>query len=259
MSKAPADWKNYDDFAAGIATNRLPATDALSGRTLDFRLPDGALSLRLEGAHRAHWRDGRGEGSDWYEAIRIDGEVWFLDLRFAARPLETLTLVFDTATRHALGIRCRVRDEAEAGAMPRVAQDFLVGTLGESAASGPAPAPTRDLIGLRTLQTYSPNHTYEHTYLNAERYCWQCLVGVQCGQGDVDLASYYRFAEGIYVFTFREFLIPVASVFLFDFANLRSTGKFLGITGAGAIENSPAGAHIQKLSQTFYPAGVSPI
>lgn len=259
MSNAPDGWKNYDDFAAGIATNRLPASDALSGQSLSFRLPDGTTMLRLDGMHRAHWRDERGEGSDWCEAIRIDRDVWFLDLAFAARPLETLTLVFDTATRHVLGIRCRVRSEAEAAGMPRVTQDFLVGTLGEEAAAGAPPAPTRDLIGLRTLQTYSPNHTYEHTYLNAERYCWQCLVGVQRGQGDVDLASYYRFAEGLYLFAFREFLIPVASVFLFDFANLRSTGKFLGVTGAGAIENNPAGAYIQKLSQTFYPPGVSPI
>lgn len=259
MSQAPADWKNYDDFAAGIATNRLPASAALSGRLVAFHLPDGDLSLRFEDAHRVHWRDVRGEGSDWYEAIPIDRDVWFLDMTFAARPLEALTLVFDATTRRALGIRCRVRDEAEAGAMPRVAQDFLPGTLAGGAVTGPAPAPTRDLIGLRTLQTYSPNHTYEHTYLNSERYCWQCLVGVQRGQGDVDLASYFRFAEGLYVFSFREFLIPVASVFLFDFNNLRSTGKFLGITGGGVVENNPAGAYIRKLSQSFYPQSASPI
>ena len=30
----PADWKHFDDFAAGIATNRLPTTSALAGRTL---------------------------------------------------------------------------------------------------------------------------------------------------------------------------------------------------------------------------------
>ena len=28
----PADWKHFDDFAAGIATNRLPTTKAWQAR-----------------------------------------------------------------------------------------------------------------------------------------------------------------------------------------------------------------------------------
>ena len=34
----PAGWKNYEDFAAGIATNRLPPSDALLGRRLRLNL-----------------------------------------------------------------------------------------------------------------------------------------------------------------------------------------------------------------------------
>ena len=113
--------------------------------------------------------------------------------------------------------------------------------------------------GLRTFNVYSPQHTYEHVYLNSERYCWQCLVGVQRGHGDVDLATTYRFDEGLYLFTFREFIIPVASVFFYNFADLRSTGKFLGVTGTGAVENNPAGAFIQKASMTFYPPNAVPV
>lgn len=121
------------------------------------------------------------------------------------------------------------------------------------------PHETRDLIGLRTFQTYSPNHTYEHTYLNSRRYAWQCLVGVQRGHGDVDLASCWQFDTDQYVFTFREFLIPVASVFFFNFASGRSTGKFLGVTAAGSIANQPAGAFMRKASMTFYPPDAAPV
>jgi hypothetical protein len=39
----------------------------------------------------------------------------------------------------------------------------------------------------------------------------------------------------------------------------RSTGKFLGITSKGEIENNPAGAFIQKLSMTFYPNDAQPV
>lgn len=265
MTRArPADWKNYDDFAAGIAANRLPGSEALIGMTLRLNLPGGVLTLQPSARHRTRWTEQGprpGEGNDWYEAIEVAPDTFFIDITFASRPAESLTLVLNLASRRVLAVRSRIRSTEEAGAEPRVAQDFLPGTLGPDAqaATGEVPAESRDLIGLRTFQTYSPNHTYEHTYLSSRRYAWQCLVGVQRGHGDVDMASYWRFEEGVYLFTFREFLIPVASVFLFDFRSMRSTGKFLGITGDGAVSNSPAGAFITKASMTFYPAGAEPV
>ncbi|PLC05725.1 molybdenum cofactor biosynthesis protein F [Variovorax sp. RO1] len=259
----PADWKNYDDFAAGIATNRLPATDALAGQTLALALPDFKLTLQPRAQHTLDWhedgaRGGQGTG-DWYEAIEVAPDTFFLDITQASRPTEALTVVVNTRTRRVLAIRCRIVGADEAAGQPRVPQDFWPGTLEGGIATGSVPHATRDLIGLRTWQTYSPNHTYEHTYLSAERYAWQCLVGVQRGHGDVDLASYWKFDDDQYVFTFREFLIPVASVFFFDFANGRSTGKFLGVTGAGEIANNPAGAFMRKASQTFYPPEFGPV
>ncbi|AOJ70492.1 MULTISPECIES: molybdenum cofactor biosynthesis F family protein [Burkholderia] len=266
MSDTPQDWKNYEDFAAGIDTNRLPATQALAGRTLTFELPSGAFAANFVDGHTLSWRRGDAGDTDWYEAIEVAPDTFFVDVTFKSRPAEALTLVFNTATRRALGILSRIRSRDEAGAEPRVAQDFLVGALAggeaetaKAGVSGVAPAQTRDLIGTRTLNVYSPNHTYEHTYLSSTRYCWQCLVGEQRGHGDVDLATTYKFADDLYVFTFREFLIPVASVFVFNFAAGRSTGKFLGETGDGAISNQPAGSFIRKLSQTVYPDDAQPV
>jgi hypothetical protein len=260
----PADWKNYDDFAAGIATNRLRPTQALVGRSLRLNLPQFTLTLQIDSADELRWHEegGRnGGGRDWYEAIEVAPDTYFIDITQASRPLEALTVIVNVLSLRVLPIRCRVIDAAEAGGEPRVPQDFWVGTLGDdpSRATGVAPHESRDLIGLRTWQTYSPNHTYEHTYLNSKRYAWQCLVGVQRGHGAVDLASYYQFDEQQYIFTFREFLIPVASVFFFNFATNRSTGKFLGVTGSGAIANNPAGALIRKASMTFYAPDEAPV
>lgn len=260
----PAGWKNYDDFAAGIATNRLPASNALVGQTFVLQLEGFSLTLTFKDAHEVVWGETgaqAGSDSDWCEAIEVAPDTFFIDLTYASRPQHAMTLVVNTRTRRALSVRSCVREPAEAGAEPRVAQDFCAGTLGaDSAPAGSrAPHPTRDLIGLRTWQVYSPEHTYEHTYLNSERYVWQCLVGVQRGQGDVDMASYWKFDDEQYVFCFREFLIPVASVFFFNFASGRSTGKFLGVTGAGQVANNPAGAFMRKASMTFYPAEFAPV
>ncbi|MCJ0766009.1 MoaF C-terminal domain-containing protein [Variovorax terrae] len=257
---APAGWKNYEDFAAGIDTNRLPPSAALVGQPLLFALPGSELALDIEGPNRVGW-SWRGErGHDWCEVIEVAPQTWFVDMTFEQRSLEALTLVFNSATRRALAVPARVRSAEEAGAEPRVAQEFLVGTLGRdaSAASGLVPHPSRDLIGLRTLQTYSPHHVYEHTYLSSTRYAWQCLKGEQRGHGDVDLSTVFQFAENQYLFTFREFIIPVASTFFFNFDTLRSTGKFLGVTGAGCVANNPAGAFIHELSRSVYPDGIQP-
>lgn len=260
----PAGWKNYDDFAAGIATNRLPASPALIGQTLALQFDGFGLTLAFKAAHEVSWAETgalAGSGTDWCEAIEVAPDTFFIDLTYTSRPQHAMTLIVNTRTRRVLTVRSRIRDAAEAGAEPRVAQDFSAGTLvGDTApTSGTEPHPTRDLIGLRTWQVYSPEHTYEHTYLSSERYAWQCLVGVQRGQGDVDMASYWKFGDEQYLFTFREFLIPVASVFFFNFASGRSTGKFLGVTGAGQVANNPAGAFMRKASMTFYPAEYAPV
>ena len=50
-TKAPAEWKNYDDFAAGIATNRLPGTKALAGKDFALTFEDGRkLDLHFKAA-----------------------------------------------------------------------------------------------------------------------------------------------------------------------------------------------------------------
>ncbi|MEW6639527.1 MAG: MoaF C-terminal domain-containing protein [Pseudomonadota bacterium] len=257
----PQDWKNYDDFAAGIDTNRLPQSAALQGRSFDLCF-DAAHKLHLAFAQgQVTWSDEGGSGADPCDVVEVAPHTYFVDVAFASRPTQASTLILNTATRRALCVTSIVRDAEEVRGEPRVAQVFRPGTIDKlDGALGPVvPAPTRDLIGLRAHFTYSPQHTYEHTYLSSERYCWQCLVGVQRGHGDVDLTTTYRFDENQYVFTFREFLIPVASVFFYNFDTMRSTGKFLGITGRGQVENSRAGAIIRKASMTFYLPGQEPV
>lgn len=258
--KKPADWKTYDEFAAGIATNRLPPSTDLVGTIQTIQLASRALTLAFDGIHQVRVTDSVfGNGPEWCEVIEVAPSTYFVDITFQQRPLHSITAIVNTHSRRVLVIECEVRSTEVAGAEPRVAQSFLVGRLEGGNLSDEVPHESRDLIGLRTWQTYSPNHTYEHTYLSSQRYCWQCLVGVQRGHGDVDMATYYKFAEDQYLFTFREFLIPVASVFFFNFSSSRSTGKFLGLTGTGEITNSPAGAFMQKASVTSYTSKIEPI
>ena len=258
--EAPAEWKDYDDFSAGIDANRLPRTDRLAGSTFGITLVSGRrFSLSFTGASTLGVTEGGVADTGWYEAVQVDPVTYFIDTTRAGAPKVAETLIVNSQSRRVLSVRGEVRPHGAFPGEPRVAQDWVAGVLDGGPASGIEPHETRDLIGLRTFNDYSPNHTYEHIYLSSTRYAWQNLVGVQRGHGDVDLATYFKFADNQYVFGFREFIIPVASVFFHNWNDMRSTGKFLGETADGEIENRPAGAFIRKASMTFYAKGQEPV
>lgn len=260
MTNVPEEWLDYDEFAAGIDTNRLPQSDALMGQSFEITLDNGrVLALKFNAINSADVTLDGVTTTEWYEAVLSAENTYFLDLTFTAAPAIAETLIVNTSTRRVLSIRCTIREEGEVPGEPRVAQDWVAGVLAGGEVSNIAPHETRDLIGLRAFYHYSPNHTYEHIYVSSKRYAWQNLVGVQRGHGDTDLATTFKFADDQYVFGFREFIIPVASVFFYNWDDMRSTGKFLGETGDGEAQNSAAGAFIEKASMTFYPQDKKPV
>jgi hypothetical protein len=259
MNQNPKDWKTYDQFAYGIDTNRLPATNALSGSSHKIAFDDGRKLDLVFSKGRVQWSDGKNSATEKVEVIEVAPNTFFVEIIFAGRPKEAETLILNVSSRRVLSIYSIVREKEQTLGEPQVGQIFRPGVIEGGAVSGPIPVESRDLIGLRAHFTYSPNHVYEHTYLSSQRYAWQCLIGVQRGHSDVDLTTTYKFDEDQYIFTFREFKIAVASTFFYNFKDMRSTGKFLGITGDGHIQNSPAGAFIRKASMTYYLPGQEPV
>ena len=249
------EWRTYDEFAAGIDTYRLPNTD-LAGTALRVTL-DGGTLLALDFADDAvTWSATGGyeaSGTDPYDAVGVRDDVVFVNLPLESREREALTLVFSRTTHRALAALSHISEEDVEGT-PRVTQRFWSGVTDAGDPTGEAPAPSRDLIGKRNVYRYSPHHLYEHVYISSQRYAWQCLEGVQRGHGDMDLSTVWKFAEGLYLFCFREFRIAVASVWLHDLGyQLMTTGIFLGLNGAGESEHSRAGGHIYPLGSVSYP------
>jgi hypothetical protein len=197
---------------------------------------------------------------DWCEVVEVAPETYFIDLTFTHLPRESQTFIVNVHTRQVLAIRTIMR-EGDVGNEPRPIHKFSAGVLGDPThpPEGRKPAPTRDLIGLRGLYNYGPSQCFEHIYLNSERYVWQCINGPLRGEGDVDMSTAYKFDDNQYIFTFREFGLPVSTVFFYNWDQLRSTGKFFAIGEDGAIANTPAGAFITKLSVAFYPLEMQPI
>ncbi|GAA2856702.1 MoaF C-terminal domain-containing protein [Microbacterium arabinogalactanolyticum] len=246
------EWRTYEEFADGIDTYRLPNV-ALEGTALRLAL-DGAGEFTLSfGAEEVTWEGLGAGGTDPYDAVQMREDVVFVNLPLRSTEREALTVVYSTTTHRALVVRSRIAAEAVEGA-PQVGQEFWAATTDAGEPSGEVPGPSRDLIGKRNIYRYSPHHLYEHVYISSERYAWQCLQGVQRGHGDMDLSTVWKFAEGLYLFCFREFRIAVASVWLHDLGyQLKTTGIFLGLTSDGASTHSRGGGHIYPLGSVAYP------
>lgn len=250
----PPDWKAMDDFAAGIDGNRLPRTDSLAGTGLEV-VEQGRAPLHLDfvGGDALQWRRGDGShGSGWYEAVEVRPDLRYLTITDPSRPGCAAVLIANLRTGRTLTVTSTIADEPVPG-VPRVSQLFRPGIIADATVTGEPPAPTRDLIGLRALYRYSPNHLYEHVYLSSERYAWQCLVGEQRGHGDVDLATTWKLADDLFVFTFREFRIPVGATWLYDFDAMRTVGTFLGLGADQKARVAPGGALITALGRVSYP------
>jgi hypothetical protein len=250
----------YEDYASEVAANRLPPTEALVNQSMKITLDSGtSFDIEFAEANKCTWQSGKDSGTDWSEVIEVAPQTYFIDMTFTDPPRETQTFIVNAETRRVLAVRTIMR-EGDVGDEPRAQHVFDPGVLGDPAAapSGRKPGPTRDLIGLRGIYFYGPNQCFEHIYLNSERYCWQCIKGPLRGEGDVDMATVYKFAHNQYIFAFREFGLPVSTVFFYNWDQMRSTGKFFAIDDEGALNNTPAGAHIMKLSMAFYPLDAQP-
>lgn len=259
LNAAPEhEWRTYDQFAAGIDTYRLPGTD-LAGESLRLNLEDGSdLAFSFGENNTVTWKasgavDIPTGTTDPYDAVAVRSDIYYVHLPLTSVDGKALTVIHSVTTHRALVVHTFVRQNADDG-QPRVAQEFFAAVTDGGTPSGEVPGPSRELIGKRNIYRYSPQHLYEHVYISSQRYAWQCLQGVQRGHGDMDLSTVWRFEHGMYLFCFREFRIPVASIWLHDLGyNLRTTGDFLGLDGSGNTEHSKAGGHIYPLGTIEYP------
>ena len=262
LREESAEWLNMEDFAAGIDANRVAQSHDLPGRSVVIRCADGVLSLAFGDDGTVTWSAEAfawaGWGTDPYEEVPVGDGAYWIDFSLGERRVETLTVAVHPERGWALIVHSRIHDEG-ADVETCVMQSFHGGRVDGASGSAETPAPTRDLIGRRTLFRYSPNHLYEHIYLSSRRFVWQNLVGEQRGHAAAELATTYKLDDGLYLFTWREEKIPVGTVFVFDYAGGRSTGKFIGLEGDGTVANTPGGALIIPFGASVYSEHQEPV
>ena len=261
-------WLPLDGLAPGFDANRAPLSADLSGKTVTLVDDRGTRIEHWFGDTDVEWRyqPGEGdptpssEGTDPYEAFLVDDGLYFAQFHHTDKPDEAVSLVIDLTNGHALSII-----QAIGGDLPgttAVRQLFVPSVVEAVESRGTAPAPTTALIGRRVMWVYSPEHAYEHVYLSPNWYTWQCLAGPEKGLADTDENSVWEVRPGIYVFAWREKVIPCASVTIADHRNLRairSHGVLFGLDESGEIPTHfTFGAHGRLLSTTVHPDAFDP-
>ncbi|ROS02439.1 MoaF C-terminal domain-containing protein [Raoultella terrigena] len=238
-----------------LADAALPA-----GKSLTFSLADGGeQQLVIEDARTLRWN---GRPVAW-RATAIRPDILFIDFLNPDAENASISAICNLSAGNATLVYGQLPTEpaARLDAFSRVEQGLPLTAVEVTfhfarldRRPGPLPAFSQALIGMRNQYVYSPTERYEHIYLNENLYAWQCLDGVEKGLADVDRCHYVAVADDLYLFVWREKIIPTLGVILIDLQQMRTDGKIMGYQGSdfSAISNFPVGASAQVLNVTTH-------
>ncbi len=103
---------------------------------------------------------------------------------------------------------------------------------------------TVERIGERIEYTYRRSQRCERLHLNKRFNTWPCLAGCEQGLPDTDHCRHLRVADRLYLFLWREKIMPRLGAVLVDLERMKTTGKIFGSRGFdfGVVMNFPGGA-----------------
>jgi len=243
-----------DAFGADADSHTLPPSHRLAGKRMTLRFEDGsAVDYHFQSAAELVRAQGRVES---YRAAEIRPGILFVDLIASDRRAATISLVLDLDRGICTGLEATLPMETEAKVplLERIGQGGELTCVKAKFLSGAIDAPfehaaarhtdTRELIGKRIEYTYGRSERYEHVYLNERFYTWHCLAGSEQGLADTDRCRYLRVAERLYLFVWREKIVPTLGAVVVDLEQMKTTGKIFGYRGFdfGTVENFPVGA-----------------
>jgi len=265
------EWVQVGDLANGFASeaNTLEYVNDLEGNTFDFYMENGWLIRHVFNSDSSlTWEilEGNGAGekvTESYTATSIREGIYFVDFIKSKEKATSVSLVMNLNTDNGTAIINRMpsKEETMRPAYQRVMEGdlltpidsaFVQFTIGTAYTQGRGHQLTDELIGKRIQYTYSPHESYEHVYLNQSYYTWHCLSGVEKGLADTDLCHYYKIDEALYLFVWREKIIPTAGVIIVDLQKLKTTGKIIGYDGTDfeELNNFSVGAYAKLLNET---------
>ncbi|MCO7636618.1 molybdenum cofactor biosynthesis F family protein [Pseudomonas sp. S 311-6] len=270
-SRDTADWITVGALADGFAPDAfiLPRQAELAGKQFELNFANGwQAALRFE-TEALDWRPHSDVAACRvpYRATSIRDGIYLVDfLQQGKDYVCSISVLLDLNTHAVTAVIGRLPTPASTceslyqralrgEALTGVDVDILNGCLDRPWEAGAcAHHPTNALIGLRNRYRYSPTEVYEHIYLNEKFYTWHCLAGVEQGLCDTDRCHYYHIADALYLFIWREKIVPTLGVLVIDMAQHRSDGKIYGYADSDfrSVSNFPVASYCDVLNRTDY-------
>ncbi|MEO7007382.1 MAG: MoaF C-terminal domain-containing protein [Terrimesophilobacter sp.] len=254
---APEDWPDVSVMLQGFGLPTLPDSDELVGESIDVGNHDGSVvRLRftsidsldrevLEGA-------GAGEAASYaYRAVEVRPGVFFIDF-LVGESVKThdVSMVLDrgdglvtTADTSFISRDGKIRTHTR----------FLSGRVLGTGEIEPRRR-TDKLVGKRIYYRYSETEAYEHIYLNAGTFAWQCVRGGEKGLADVEETKAFELADDIVIFFWTETVMPVDSFLVVDLKYRRSIGRmFCWEQSTLDFVHLPFDSRFTVLNETVHP------
>jgi hypothetical protein len=266
------EWIQVGALADELSENVLPDSADLAGKTIRLFFENGTINcITFNDIHSLTWKvvegDGKGsEDDEAYIATCPRQNIYFVDYIKHCDGATKISLVLDLESGIATAVIGTLPTEEEARTDPfRRAQSgmnltavdarFLSATIDrEFGADEERHEPTTELVGKRVKYLYSEKDTYEHIYLNEKLFTWHCLAGIEKGLADTELCHHLKVADELYLFVWREKLIPTLGVVLVDFRKMKTTGMLFGYESHdfGKLTNVRIGAYAELMNVTRY-------
>lgn len=265
------DWISVGDLGTAFKpeANLLPPTPELAGTCLRLSCEDGrelecAFLTASELTFTTRGGVSGASASSAYRASQMRPGIYFVDFVLREERASTISLVLDlqrgifTAVQGQLPTQEQVRQSlleriASGEELTSVRAMWLSGAIDRAfTADTPRHGHTTALVGRRIEYTYSPTERYEHIYLNDRLYTWHCLEGSERGLADTDRCDYREIAPDLFLFAWREKIVPTLGIVMVDLQRMKTTGKILGYRDftVGEITNFPVGARVRLLDRT---------
>ena len=267
------DFVQVGELARGIRQQGEPVVAALVGTSSTLHYEDGTVArFDFTGEHDLAWEvlegtDAGSSGTETYAAFSPRDGVCLVDYISGALARTSVSMVLDATTGSATVVvgTLPTADEVVKGAfalatdgeeLTAVRARFLRAAIDRPFADGEhGHGPTDEMVGKRVRYVYGPTEAYEHIYLNEKLYTWQCLAGVEKGLADTDRCHSFKLGDRLYLFVWRERVVPTLGVVVVDWRDMGSCGKLCGYESSeigGPIANARIASVATLLNVTEY-------
>jgi hypothetical protein len=266
------NWISVGDLGTSfaISSHALAPVSELAGHSYDIDFGSEVITHTFVDGETLRWsvKGTAQSGTDTYRATSPRQGIYFVDFVKSSERATSVSLVLDLQRGIATAVVGTLPDAARASIpavelawqkreLTGVDVALVAGVVdGKLDASSPVHEPTSELVGKRVLYRYNPHECYEHVYLNDKMYAWHCLSGIEQGLADADRCHYRKIRDGLYLFVWREKIVPTLGVVVIDLDARKTTGKIFGYAGDdfGKLVNFPVGAYATVLNTTTVPA-----